>query len=450
MSRRLRLAVTILAVLAFLVTAPIVVLRTIGYRLDIKKGKVSQTGVLVVDSTPSGAAVIIDGRPTGEVTPTRIRDLPPKRYEVRLEAPGRHPWKKTLDVQSSGVTFAEDVVLFPTRSATVLVGGPIRSASMSPDGSWMAYILSGDRNEVRVRNLESDQDGLILDLPAETTPEFEWAPKGDRLLVIRRTDVGIKATSAVLPLGNPRLDLEEILEKLPSSIHWSTDEPGQIEAVVGRLLVRIDPVAGRSVTLAQIDGKEARMHRGKIYEIRPTLTAAVLSERAVDKPDAPRDIAILPSLSFRLGQPRASWLPLVDPDGEKILVVQTGGVAAEPLNLSAANLAWFPDDSSREFLFWNPFELWTADPLSETTTLITRLGTELDDAAWNHDGTNLYIVSRGKLEALERDDRGGRNTVTLAEFSAINDIMPSPDGKFLFFIGTENDETGIYQLDLRQ
>ncbi len=56
----------------------------------------AKTGVLRVESRPSGAAVLIDGRVVG-TTPLQISDLEPGQHQVRLELPGHRPWATTHD-----------------------------------------------------------------------------------------------------------------------------------------------------------------------------------------------------------------------------------------------------------------------------------------------------------------------------------------------------------------
>jgi hypothetical protein len=55
------------------------------------------TGVLSVDSRPSGAAVTINGQPRGN-TPLTINDLPPGEYEVLMSMPGYRNFTTTVRV----------------------------------------------------------------------------------------------------------------------------------------------------------------------------------------------------------------------------------------------------------------------------------------------------------------------------------------------------------------
>jgi hypothetical protein len=55
------------------------------------------TGALRVESRPSGAAVLIDGRVIG-TTPLLISDLEPGAHQVRLELPGHRPWATATSI----------------------------------------------------------------------------------------------------------------------------------------------------------------------------------------------------------------------------------------------------------------------------------------------------------------------------------------------------------------
>jgi PEGA domain len=57
----------------------------------------AKTGALRIESRPSGAAVLIDGRVAG-TTPLLISDLEPGTRQLRLELPGHRRWSTTTTV----------------------------------------------------------------------------------------------------------------------------------------------------------------------------------------------------------------------------------------------------------------------------------------------------------------------------------------------------------------
>ncbi len=61
------------------------------------------TGVLVVESRPSGATVFVDGRQIG-ITPISLPASSPGTYRIRLEMAGFSPWVTTAEIQAGGRT----------------------------------------------------------------------------------------------------------------------------------------------------------------------------------------------------------------------------------------------------------------------------------------------------------------------------------------------------------
>jgi hypothetical protein len=55
------------------------------------------TGRLLLESRPSGAAVLIDGRVVG-TTPLLLSDLEPGTRQIRIELPGHKPWTTAATV----------------------------------------------------------------------------------------------------------------------------------------------------------------------------------------------------------------------------------------------------------------------------------------------------------------------------------------------------------------
>ena len=66
-------------------------------------GAATTAGVLVVDSRPAGARVLMDGRHIG-VTPLSLPGVLPGTHSIRLELAGFNPWVTTADVTAGSRT----------------------------------------------------------------------------------------------------------------------------------------------------------------------------------------------------------------------------------------------------------------------------------------------------------------------------------------------------------
>jgi hypothetical protein len=107
-----RTALFLLFVFAFLVSAPLVVLYTAGYRYHAGSHKIVETGVLSISSVPRSATVILDGKPLRDRTPLVIDNVLPGPHTVSLKKEGHHDWDSVLDVYSKQTTFIDDAILF--------------------------------------------------------------------------------------------------------------------------------------------------------------------------------------------------------------------------------------------------------------------------------------------------------------------------------------------------
>jgi hypothetical protein len=112
MRLKTRLGILIGFVVVFLVSAPITILYTSGYRWNWKKQRIEKIGVMFLRSKPNDATVMIDGETTSFHTPARITNLLPGTYDVRVNKVGFSAWEKHLTVQSELTTFAEGIQLW--------------------------------------------------------------------------------------------------------------------------------------------------------------------------------------------------------------------------------------------------------------------------------------------------------------------------------------------------
>ncbi len=112
MTYRTRIGILIAFIALFLVTAPLVVLYTAGYRWNEKKVRLEKVGLIFLRSRPSYAEIYLDGVLRSERTPARLRSLLPSTYDVKVTKKGYTSWEKNLPVGSALTTFAESVVLW--------------------------------------------------------------------------------------------------------------------------------------------------------------------------------------------------------------------------------------------------------------------------------------------------------------------------------------------------
>ncbi len=124
--------------LAIILISSAVIFFAKGYTFNTSQGKIQKTGIMVVTSEPTNAAVYINGQ-LKDTTNTTINFLTPGWYKVRVTKDGFTPWEKTVEVREELVTRL-DLTLFPQvpdlRRLTLT--GAV-DAKLTPDGQRIVY-----------------------------------------------------------------------------------------------------------------------------------------------------------------------------------------------------------------------------------------------------------------------------------------------------------------------
>ncbi len=120
-----------------------------GYRVN--KGNLSPQGILVINSDPNGAQILINGE-LKEVSNANLT-LPEGDYDIILKKDGFIPWQKRIKVQKEIVTEL-DADLFPSApSLSAITFDGISNPIISDDGTKIAY---------NIVNSDPDKNGLWL------------------------------------------------------------------------------------------------------------------------------------------------------------------------------------------------------------------------------------------------------------------------------------------------
>ncbi|MCK9573507.1 MAG: PEGA domain-containing protein [Candidatus Omnitrophica bacterium] len=98
--------------LAFVILTPVIVYYSLGYKFDIKSKKFLKTGALSIKTFPRAITVYLDGRKIDELTPSTIRELMPRKYDLVLEKEGFYSYRMEIEIRPSLVNNV-DVFLIP-------------------------------------------------------------------------------------------------------------------------------------------------------------------------------------------------------------------------------------------------------------------------------------------------------------------------------------------------
>ena len=159
-----------LFVLVFLVTAPLLIFYTSGYRYNLKKGLIERNGTLIIDSTPSGGTLFVDSRPTGERTPITLQNMVPGWHTIRIERPNYSSWQENVLIRSERVTFANHIWLWRISQPRLVWSG--RPQSLQADRLREHALLSHESTDQCVGRYGHRTCLLVLHCPDSSGHEL--------------------------------------------------------------------------------------------------------------------------------------------------------------------------------------------------------------------------------------------------------------------------------------
>lgn len=177
------------------------ILFILGYRLDGIDGRLEQNALVQFDSRPNGAAVNIDGAPSGVQTAGK-RSVMAGERTFRMTRDGYRPWQRTLTLQPGTLTWLDYARLVPNNVQTQSVRTYESVAGMKAAPDYQTIVVqpradvpSFDIVDIRSPEVKAASVQLPADVLSGTTTEgtthayemVRW-DKGGRYLLVKHTD----------------------------------------------------------------------------------------------------------------------------------------------------------------------------------------------------------------------------------------------------------------------
>lgn len=86
-----------------------------GYRYDFLHQRITQTGLVIIDSKPNGATILIDDKPINQKTPYRIEAADIGDTTIKLQLKDYRDWTRHFTVHPEQVSFLDYAWLLPIK-----------------------------------------------------------------------------------------------------------------------------------------------------------------------------------------------------------------------------------------------------------------------------------------------------------------------------------------------
>ncbi len=137
MTKKTRRIIFLTFLILFLFLAPVAILYSQGYRIDLENKKLTNTGGLFFKILPKQSEVYIDGTLEKKTDfffgSILIENLLPRKYQIEIKKDGFHSWQKNLEIKEKEVTEAKNIILFPQTVDFDVINQGTKDFWFSPD-----------------------------------------------------------------------------------------------------------------------------------------------------------------------------------------------------------------------------------------------------------------------------------------------------------------------------
>ena len=167
-----------------------------GYSYNLKNHRLIRTGLIIVQSFPSGLHVTLENKLLKKKTPYRV-SVEAGTYRISLSKDGFYPWTKLIHVVASEVSLAQYVLLIPKQPQTTTLDTrtQISSQDISRDHRHLAYVVAGTEPAVYTLDVSNENAKPVRlylpraateTVPAEALTTVSWSDDASHLLIVSK------------------------------------------------------------------------------------------------------------------------------------------------------------------------------------------------------------------------------------------------------------------------
>lgn len=399
MNKKLRDFMFFFFVLLFCITTALLSLYAAGYRLDLAralKGRVLQkTGMLILDSTPKGAAIYLDGKQVKSsgsifgdyaITPAKVKNLLPKEYLVEVKLEGYWPWEKKLTVYGGQSTYAENIILFKRCIPTEAQESLVESCAINLDGSV---------KDQKIVSSIVEKIGKTDKLKTEDNSLFFFSSEGR----INSYNQRNSETTIILDSKNKQ---EEYLDFLP--------ENGKLFVVAKK---------GARVELRSYEQKGG---------------------------EATKKINLPGAWKYELSSDQKNFITAYNPDSKNLFIFEENNL--NPYGNSLSGIDYWNWIEDNKLLVAGNFEIAIYDLKNNNRWLITRISEKITGLAWSKKKNYLIYTTEKSINSIDLYEGSGLITKLL---DGKNISQPTLDdkNKTLYFQAETNGTIGWQKIEVQ-
>jgi len=443
MSKKIRDYLLAIFVILFLVLTVFISLYASGYRFNlnwpIRFDKILQkTGALALDTVPSGAVIYLDEklekdsswRPwkkTYRTTPTKIKNLLPGEYSLRLERSDYWPFEKKIQINSGQTTFVESVNLFKTDLPLLIVNSTSSQISLSSAKKYL--YLEGDKKIINLKNHQEKS------LNISQNDQGQWLLGSEKLLV---------AGTIFDPEKNNDVDYQKIIG--PEADLWYLEESSdRLYYRYKNSLNRLESDGKTNLTIIKEENCLTYEPRGDhLFFVTKNQEGITLKDYSL-KNNALEAEFKLPNVGdYHFIYDNRKFLSLYDQQNKTLYLLDPASLKdSDEVIKNVTSWQWLNDE---QLLYSNSWEIYLFDLRQNQATLITRVSEEITNILWH--SSNDYLIFSTDTSLNAADFKNGAIT-TIFKTEKIASPLMDEKNSAIYFYAKIGQQAGVYKLSLQ-
>lgn len=405
MTLKMRFSLIGIGIVIFLIIIPPLILFAGGFKIDLENHRLVKTGSLVAETEPGRTLVYLDNKKQRGVTPSTIRFLFPKDYEVRIEKENYQPWTKRLSVKSQLVTW----VNLNRKYIALFLSQPINIQTLKADGVYPSFnqqelIFNEDSNlySLSMGGKEAKQLGPITNLSAPYifNDQLIW-------------ENGKKVFETFTGFSQAKSKSPQIQALIPTEIKSN----GKFTLV--KIGDRVQLLSSDSAKILESNISTFRLQDNLFWFIKNSSLENInleTNERTLISANLPE---------FNKGQ-------IIRSNGHVFLILDEilyfANTELERIATGVVFSKW--NYGSNKLLIATNNAVTLFDPENQKTDLIHRSVSIITNPILNAETGYVFFSNEGKIKAIELDGRDQRNVFDIAD--SLSGFTLSDDGKMLY------------------
>jgi len=468
MKSRTRYLIFFIFFVIFFVSSVILLKYATGYHYNFKKNTWQKTGVLILESNLKDVDIFLNGELQKEKIPTKIVNLFPGDYLVKLQKANYFDWQKRLTINSNLTTFAKDIIFFKKdQSPVLLLDQNIEYFKLFLNKKKMLFFTKNKTKfDLWLFDFRTKEKEFLNSFSFVKINNISLSPSEQNVLIEGNDNLG-KMSYLILNLEKPEeiVFLNEFASNI-QNIKWDLKSDkilyGIVETKDKSILVQINLKNKKIVSMLSemTNILDYYLEKKFIYYLINSENKNVFlkkisknnsnSLKEVDK----KNIQLPYSFYYFINSP-ANIITLLDKKNQLLYLIsfQLKTQETQKIILEAKDAVWSKDQ--KKILYYNDLELWICylnqEKLKESYhELLGRWSQKISKAIWHPqenyviftllNSTKQYLtelIPFNLIKAIEIDGRDQRNITQILEFDLLSkgqDLFFSFKEKILYFI----------------